>query len=215
MFPFAAHFFYIMLLAKKSEASSLALLFFFISFAGWCGETLLFLIRFGQLRDRGFLTLPFCTIYGSSVLGVGLLLGTPEGGRFAPLFRRASRLRPFPRAAARTCLWLLYALSAGLLPTLAELAFGGVFLLCGLRLWDYSYKKIHLFGLISPDQSLLWGVLLPLARRFAWEPMLAAAGRIPPRARRSAAIFLSALLMLDFACNVLFLLCTGRRLTLF
>ena len=102
MFPFAAHFFYIMLLAKKSEASSLALLFFFISFAGWCGETLLFLIRFGQLRDRGFLTLPFCTIYGSSVLGVGLLLGTPEGGRFAPLFRRASRLRPFPRAAART-----------------------------------------------------------------------------------------------------------------
>lgn len=73
---------------------------------------------------------------------------------------------------------------------------------------------MHLYGLISPDQSLLWGALITLAMRFAWEP-LHAAMRLPPRVRKAAALALTALTSADFLFCAAFLLITGRRPTLF
>ena len=200
--------------SKAQRLYALALVFYFVSFIGWCGETLLFLVRFGRLRDRGFLTLPFCTIYGSCLTGMYLFIGTPQNGRLAPLFAKAEGLRGAARPAAKCGLYALYFLCAALLPTLAELAFGGLFSAFGVRLWDYGYKKVHLYGLISPDQSLLWGVLVTLAMRFAWEP-LHAAMRLPPRVRKTAAIALTALTSADFLFCAAFLLITGRRPTVF
>lgn len=200
--------------SKAQRLYALALVFYFVSFIGWCGETLLFLVRFGRLRDRGFLTLPFCTIYGSCLTGMYLFAGTPQNGRLAPLFAKAEGLRGAARPAAKCGLYALYFLCAALLPTLAELAFGGLFSAFGVRLWDYGYKKVHLYGLISPDQSLLWGALVTLAMRFAWEP-LHAAMRLPPRVRKTAAIALTALTAADFLFCAAFLLITGRRPTLF
>lgn len=200
--------------SKAQRLYALALVFYFVSFIGWCGETLLFLVRFGRLRDRGFLTLPFCTIYGSCLTGMYLFIGTPQNGSLAPLFAKAEGLRGAARPAAKCGLYALYFLCAALLPTLAELAFGGLFSAFGVRLWDYGYKKVHLYGLISPDQSLLWGALITLAMRFAWEP-LHAAMRLPPRVRKTAAIALTALTSADFLFCAAFLLITGRRPTLF
>ena len=200
--------------SKAQRLYALALVFYFVSFIGWCGETLRFLVRFGRLRDRGFLTLPFCTIYGSCLTGMYLFIGTPQNGRLAPLFAKAEGLRGAARPAAKCGLYALYFLCAALLPTLAELAFGGLFSAFGVRLWDYGYKKVHLYGLISPDQSLLWGALVTLAMRFAWEP-LHAAMRLPPRVRKTAAIALTALTSADFLFCAAFLLITGRRPTLF
>ena len=200
--------------SKAQRLYALALVVYFVSFIGWCGETLLFLVRFGRLRDRGFLTLPFCTIYGSCLTGMYLFIGTPQNGRLAPLFAKAEGLRGAARPAAKCGLYALYFLCAALLPTLAELAFGGLFSAFGVRLWDYGYKKVHLYGLISPDQSLLWGALITLAMRFAWEP-LHAAMRLPPRVRKTAAIALTALTAADFLFCAAFLLITGRRPTLF
>lgn len=200
--------------SKAQRLYALALVFYFVSFIGWCGETLLFLVRFGRLRDRGFLTLPFCTIYGSCLTGMYLFIGTPQNGRLAPLFAKAEGLRGAARPAAKCGLYALYFLCSALLPTLAELAFGGLFYAFGVRLWDYGYKKVHLYGLISPDQSLLWGALVTLAMRFAWEP-LHAAMRLPPRVRKTAAIVLTALTSADFLFCAAFLLITGRRPTLF
>ena len=200
--------------SKAQRLYALALVFYFVSFIGWCGETLLFLVRFGRLRDRGFLTLPFCTIYGSCLTGMYLFAGTPQNGRLAPLFAKAEGLRGAARPAAKCGLYALYFLCAALLPTLAELAFGGLFSAFGVRLWDYGYKKVHLYGLISPDQSLLWGALVTLAMRFAWEP-LHAAMRLPPRVRKTAAIALTALTSADLLFCAAFLLITGRRPTLF
>ena len=200
--------------SKAQRLYALALVFYFVSFIGWCGETLLFLVRFGRLRDRGFLTLPFCTIYGSCLTGMYLFIGTPQHGRLAPLFAKAEGLRGAARPAAKCGLYALYFLCAALLPTLAELAFGGLFSAFGVRLWDYGYKKVHLYGLISPDQSLLWGALVTLAMRFAWEP-LHAAMRLPPRVRKTAATALTALTSADFLFCAAFLLITGSRPTLF
>ena len=55
----------------------LFLMFMLISCIGWCMETVYVLLRFGHLSDRGFLSMPFCPIYGTSILAIYLLLGPP------------------------------------------------------------------------------------------------------------------------------------------
>ena len=84
------------------------LLFFLFSFYGWLLETAHFVIRWGKLTDRGFLSLPLCPIYGFSLLAAGLVLGSPRKGTLRPLFERAKRLRPAARGAAYGGLLLLY-----------------------------------------------------------------------------------------------------------
>ena len=98
-------------MAKESAGSerlyNIIFLFFLLSFAGWCAETLYFLARWQEFADRGFLTLPLCTIYGSSALLVYFALGTPRGGRLEPLFEKTRRLPVFGKFAA--CAGLYFA----------------------------------------------------------------------------------------------------------
>lgn len=74
---------------RKLRFSYLAILFVLISFLGWCGETVYFVLRWDDFTDRGFLSLPLCTIYGCSILAIYLIIGTPTRGRLKPLFIRA------------------------------------------------------------------------------------------------------------------------------
>ena len=54
---------------RKLDFYHLTILFALVSFLGWCGETLYFAVRWNDLTDRGFLSLPLCTIYGCCILG--------------------------------------------------------------------------------------------------------------------------------------------------
>ena len=63
--------------------SVVSLMFFLISFLGWCMETIYCSSWFTNFDDRGFLTLPFCVIYGTPLCLVFLLLGTPKEGFLA------------------------------------------------------------------------------------------------------------------------------------
>ena len=62
-----------------SDLVRLFLMFMLISCIGWCMETVYVLLRFGHLSDRGFLSMPFCPIYGASILAVYFAVGTPQG----------------------------------------------------------------------------------------------------------------------------------------
>ena len=127
-----------------------AILFFILSFFGWCAETALFLFRWNVLADRGFLTLPFCTIYGTAVLAEHFLLGTPQTGRLSPLWKKAAPLPPARKAAARLGVLALYFVLASFPPAAAELAVGTLFTdLLHVRLWNYSYQKFQLLGSVS------------------------------------------------------------------
>lgn len=105
---------------RKLKASYLVILFVIISFLGWCGETIYFVLHWHDLTDRGFLTLPLCTIYGFSIIAIYLIIGTPCGGRLRPLFERAKDLSPAPRVLSYVGLYCLYFVLAALIPTVAE-----------------------------------------------------------------------------------------------
>ena len=176
----------------------LVILWFIISFLGWCAETLHFIIRWHDLIDRGFLTLPVCPIYGFSLIAIYLAIGTPAGGRMAPIFRKAREMRPVLRTLSYIGLYFLYFLIAAILPSAVEFATGAFFdKIVGVSLWDYSYKKFQ------------------LAMTFLWDRLRSLIQKIPPLATKRTAIVLIAVISADFAFNIIYLCVCTTHLMLY
>lgn len=109
--------------------------FFIYSFLGWAWESAYVSIKNRKLVNRGFITGPFCTIYGAGAVTVYLLL------------------RPFEEN-----LIFLY-LGGVVTATVLEYITGWIMeTVFHTRWWDYSEKKYNLHGYISLASSLLWGV---------------------------------------------------------
>ena len=201
---------------RKLKASYLVILFVIISFLGWCGETIYFVLHWHDLTDRGFLTLPLCTIYGFCIIAIYLIIGTPRGGRLNPLFDRAKNLAPLPRAFSYVGLYALYFVFAAFIPTIAEfftaLFFDKVF---GVMLWDYSYHTFDLFGYVCLEMTVLWGVLIMFAMAVVWPLLESLVLRIPPKAAKRVAAACVLFIFADFIFNFLYLLVKKRRLVLF
>ena len=205
---------------KKQEKSGkifyLIIIFAIISFIGWGMETSYFLIAWDDLTDRGFLSLPFCTIYGTSILAIYLIIGTPHGGRLKPLFTRAKALPFFPKILSFIGLYVIYFLFAALIPTAAEfftaLFFDKVF---GVTLWDYSYHTYHLFGYVCLDMTIIWGVLITIAMAIVWPLLEKLVRMIPLKSAKIAALTIITVLAADFIFNFSYLCVKGRHLVLY
>lgn len=144
--------------ARGGRVRAAAFLFFLFSFLGWGLEKFWFFIAYGVNEPRGFLTLPFCPIYGFSLLAIRALLGEP--------FRRGLA---YPWNAL---FFLGYALLAALIASAAELATGLLFEHAfGERLWLYSYCQYNLLGYICLPASVGWGFLIPVALQAVWFPL--------------------------------------------
>lgn len=141
--------------AYKREAADLFLLGGTVSFLGWLSETFFCALAEGGYSDRGFLSLPFCPIYGVTVLAAYFLLGTPAAGGI--LLKRVKKKK------VRLPLFFLLAV---LLPTAAELGTGVFFRkVYHRRLWNYGAYPFSYKGYICLPFSLAWGILLTL---FLW-----------------------------------------------
>ena len=70
--------------AKWRRILACVVLFFLFSFLGWCWEKFYFYLVYGINADRGFLTLPFCTVYGSALLLIRAALKLPDPERTYP-----------------------------------------------------------------------------------------------------------------------------------
>ena len=199
-----------------NSAYNLAILFYLLSFFGWCGETILFLNMWGRILDRGFLTLPLCTIYGSTVILTYLLLGTPREGKLSPLFRKTTDLPDERKICLQILLYLLYFVLVMIPPTVLEL-FIGVAFSRGLNnpLWDYGYHTFQLCGSICVSQTLIWGLLLTVGMALLWKPLYTLADRVPVRVKTKIVWLLTALVVLDFTVNFIFLLTQGYALHLY
>lgn len=164
---------------------AIVLLFFVFSFFGWCMEKLTFLIAFGQNADRGFLRLPFCTIYGGSLAVIRLIFGVP-----------LAKERAYPWNMLSL---IFYAAGAALVATAAELLIGVFFHdVFGLRLWTYSGYPHQYNGYICLPMSVAWGGLITVAMATLWAPAERAAKRLPVVALISADAVLTVTLTIDF-----------------
>ena len=134
------------------------LLFFLFSFLGWCLEKSFFYFSYGANVDRGFLTLPFCTVYGSSLLLVRALCGIP--------------LRSDPRYPANLLLLLFYAALSALIATAAELVTGLFFEnVFHVRLWSYQGYAHEYKTYICLSMSVGWGFMIAAAMALFWAPL--------------------------------------------
>lgn len=118
-------------------------LFLLYSFLGWVMETAVTAVRKRRMVNRGFLTGPFCTIYGFT-------------GVFMTMFLYELEDRLF-----------FMFLGCMIVATVAEWLTGHLLELIGRgKWWDYSDKRWNFDGYICPQYSVLWGVLGVLAVRY-------------------------------------------------
>ena len=165
------------------------LLFVLVSFLGWVMETVCAYIIYGTYEDRGFLTLPFCTIYGFSIIAIGFLLGTPQKGG---LLLKKCKNKPLR--------WIYYFLLAVAIPTLAELLTGAFFENAfDLTLWSYNGYKYNFKGYVCLSFSLLWGILITLFMSLIYPLIQKAIQRLPNRVGNVLATFFMSAICLDWA----------------
>lgn len=156
------------------KVSSLTYYFITYSFIGWCIETAYMSVDKGHYVSRGFLTGPFCAIYGFGAL---LLI----------LF-----LRPLRHNI------MLFFLGASLLTSILEYMTGLILETAFDRTWwDYSKIPFNLQGRICLRNTVIWGILAvfimyvlhPFIRRFVF--------RIPEKFKSISAYFIIIYFLLD------------------
>lgn len=164
-----------------------------LSFGGWAFETLLMRIIYGGFYDRGFMTLPFCPIYGVSLLTMYFLAGTPDEGR--------GILQNVQGKAAR---YLLYVLIAFLVPSIAELIVGLFFDKgFGVWLWDYSHQPLNLWGYVCLPVSVAWAMLIFFFMKFVFPFCKRIIGKIPTPLIRILGVLLLFVTAADLVYNFL------------
>lgn len=122
---------------------TLAFLFFIYSFLGWAAETIVATVKGKNFANRGFVSGPFCFLYGLTGVLLAMTLGELVG---QPLF-----LFIGCAIVATAVEWF----AAKLLERMHR-----------RRWWDYSNKRWNFDGYICLQYSLLWGVLGTLAMLF-------------------------------------------------
>lgn len=154
-------------------------LFLIYSFFGWVGETTLFALRKGHLRNRGFLSLPFSPIYGCGWVLFALFL--PE-----------LKATPF----------YLY-LGGMILATGLEL-FTGIALehLTGRKWWDYSDQRFQFEGHICLPYALLWGAAALVCLFLTDHLLLTLVSLIPALVGKVLLAVIYILLAVDFVVSI-------------
>lgn len=109
--------------------------FIIYSFFGWVWETFYVSIKQGEFINRGFISGPFCTIYGCGAIAVYTILKPAEGNLFILFF------------GGIVVATLLEYFTAVLMESIFRTSW-----------WDYSDKKFNFQGRICLGASLGWGV---------------------------------------------------------
>jgi len=158
-----------------------------LSFFGWAFETTLMWVMYGKFFDRGFLHLPLCPIYGTSLMITYFLLGTPDEGR--GILKRVEN--PLTR-------YVFYALFAFLIPTAAELVVGFVFdVFYDTQLWSYTGMPLNFRGYVSVPISLGWMAMIFLFMKYLFPWLKKTIFKTPKGVALSVAVVLLTAIAVD------------------
>lgn len=163
-----------------------------LSFLGWCFETGYLYLRWGQWSDCGFMTLPFCPIYGCTLVAVYFIMGTPNQPR--------GLLKNVQPAVLR---YVLYFALAFLLPSIMEYVVGLFFdKTFHIRLWSYTSIPYNVNGYVCLPVSLIWAGLIFVFMRFLFLPLKRAVGKVPVSLAWVLLCLTALLFSADIASNV-------------
>ena len=180
----------------------LAASYIFIAFIGWVFEKVGRYFVYGSISDRGFLSLPLCPIYATSVIGVYLLFGTPKRLRLLAKRIDAGVLKG-------TALYFLFsAVAASAVELCVGVFFESAF---GLRLWDYSERAFDVFGHVCLSYSLLWGGILTAFMFTVWKKLESAVKSIPQKKLTVGVFVIYGAVLADFIFNIFYLCIVGSH----
>lgn len=120
---------------RSYSVTSLALMFFLLSMAGWMWEVLIHLVEDGLIINRGLLFGPWLPIYGT-------------GGVLILKLLKKWRNRPF-------CTLGLIMLLCGVIEYVTSLALEFLF---GAKWWDYSDMLFNFQGRVCLEGLLIFGL---------------------------------------------------------
>lgn len=177
---------------KGYKISRFVLLIGVLSFLGWAFESVVVFYLCGRFYDCGFMSLPFCPIYGFSLFIAYMVIGTPDyGGIFLQRVKR------------KKWRYLLYFAVAFLIPSVMEFFVGwffdGAF---GLRLWSYVDTPLNIKGYVSLPVSLAWSALLFLFMKTSFLPIKNLVGKISLPIAQRLAYLLILVSMADFTLGI-------------
>ena len=197
--------------SKSKKACILVLLTLLVSLAGWIAETVLFYIQRKTYVDRGFLSLPFCPVYGLSMLGMYALFRTPQSGFWGKFIAlpQTKTGRVFAVLLCIVCYAAIAALLASLIEYLTGLFYYKIF---GVRLWNYRRYDGNIGGYICLPFSLLWGALAAAVMGGVWYPLQNALAHAKTAALAVPAVLLLIAVCADFVFNMVYLLRHDERL---
>ncbi|HIY21138.1 MAG TPA: putative ABC transporter permease [Candidatus Flavonifractor merdigallinarum] len=167
------------------------LLWFFLlySFAGWCAGVIVAALRKHTFVNTGFLTLPFCPIYGVAAVVFSIFL--PE---------------------LRDRLFFLFLAGAVLS---AFLVFVTGFVLERIfhrKWWDYTRYRFQFEGYITLPHLIIWGLLAVLCIRVTNPLICSLLSLLPSRIARPALLILLVLVGIDLLVSLISVLQLRLRL---
>lgn len=201
---------------EKRDFQSSSLLFFSISFIGWLFETILCTVQSGRFCDRGFLTLPFCPIYGAPVCILFLIFGKPTNGKFYEYFlskikKDRGQVRAITKNLLKSLSVFLYFFTSAVLATLFELVVGLTFENAGLSLWSYNGMSYSYKGVVCLPVSLGWGILITFFAQFPLPWIERKLISLPKRIKQGLTAVLWTAILTDFLYNLTYYLTQGEQ----
>ena len=202
--------------SKKRDFQSASLLFFSVSFFGWLFETILCGGVNGEFCDRGFLTLPFCPIYGAPTCILFLIFGKPTNGRFyeyllKKLKKDRGQVRVLTKILFKTLSIFLYFFTSAVLATVFEFVIGLTFENAGLSLWSYSGMKYSYKGVVCLPISVGWGLLMVFFAQFPLPWIEKKIIALPDKLKRALTAILWTAILADFLYNTAYYLTEGKQ----
>ena len=178
--------------AERFGIQRYVLLWALLSFLGWIFETVFVFFSFGEWQNRGFLTLPLCPIYGSALMIVFWLAGTPDEPR--------GLLKNIQNDLSR---YALYACIAFLVPSIAEFIVGFIFDKgFGVWLWDYHHLAWNVMGYVCLPISLCWMGLICVFMKWVFPWIKTRISRLSSKHSYIASLALVLVISIDFVWNV-------------
>lgn len=177
--------------SSRYGVSRYFLLTVLLSFFGWAFETTVVFVSTGRWYNQGFMTLPFCPIYGCTLLATYFLIGTPD-----------ERRGILKNTENRILRYALYFAIAFIVPSVSEILVGAFFdRTFHMSLWSYSSLPLNFRGYACVPVSLAWAGLIFAFMKFAFVPIKRLIGKIPDGFAGALALSVLFILLVDISLN--------------